>query len=96
MLETRAPFIVGFGATRASATDFKVVIETDNVLSMPSVVTALHYCFPSYYVFNISFPPDFRFVLLFLEKYVYGLKPSQKLPMCVTVLINSLERVLPD
>lgn len=96
MLETRAPFFVGFGATRASATDFKVVIETDNVLSMPSVVTALHYCFSTYYVFNISFPPDFRFVLLFLEKYVYGLKPSQKLPMCVTVLINSLEKVLPD
>ena len=87
---------MGFGVTRASASDFKVVTETDNVLSMPSVVTALHYCFADYYVFNISFPPDFRFVLLFLEKYVNGLKSFQKLPMCVTVLIDSLERVLQD
>ena len=73
--------------------DFKVVIETENVITMPSVATALHYCFASYYVFNISFPLDFRFVLLFLEKYVYQLKSSQKLPMCVNALIDSLEKV---
>ena len=30
---------------------------------------ALHFCLAAYYVFSISFPVHFRFVLLFLEKY---------------------------
>ena len=89
-LECKAPFIVGFGLTRASASDFKVIIEEDNVFSMPSLVAALNYCFATYYVYNISYPPDFRFVLLFLESYVYGLKPSQKLPLSVTGLIDAI------
>lgn len=92
-IDTTAPCLVGFGTTRASASDFKVVIEGDNVMSMPSVVTALHYCFATYYVFNISFPSDYRFVMLFLEKYINMLKPSQKLPMCVSTLIDSLNKV---
>ncbi len=29
---------------------------------------------------------------LFLEKYVYGLKPSQKLPISVSILYDSLEK----
>ena len=82
------PFIVGFGATCASGTDFKVVIETDNVLSMPSVVTAQNYCFSTYYV---SFPPEVRFVIL--RKVCIWTKTFPELPMCETVLINSLERV---
>ena len=73
--------------------DFKVVIETKNVISMPSVATALHYSFASYHVFIISFPLDCRCVLLFLEKYVYQLKPSRTLPMCVNALIDSLEKL---
>lgn len=60
---------------------------------MSSLTMALHFCFASYYVYNITFPSDFRFVLLFLETFVYGLKPSQKVPLGVTVLSDSLERV---
>ena len=60
---------------------------------MPSIATALHFCFASYYVFNISFPPEFRLVMLFLEKFVYNLKPSvPKLPLSV-VLNDDLKRV---
>ena len=69
----------------------RVVMERDNIISMPSIITALHYYFASYYIFNISFPPQFRPVLLFLEMFVYGLKPSQKTPLSVTTLIHSLE-----
>ena len=54
-----------------------VVIEKDNVLPMLSLSTAIHFCFSSYYVFNISFPPAYKFILLFLEKYVYGLVISE-------------------
>ena len=93
-LGCKAPCIVGFGMTRAAASDFKVVIEADNVFPMPTLVSALHYCFAAYYVYNISYPPDFRFVLLFLESYVYGLKPSQKLPLCITVLMDALDKVV--
>ena len=67
-----------------------VVIEKTNALSMPLVSSALHFCFASYYVFNISFPPEFKLILLFLEAYVYWLKPSQKVPMCVKLLRDSM------
>ena len=52
-------------------TDFKVVIEGENIFPMPSLICALHFCFAAYYVFNISFPVDFRFVLLFIELINY-------------------------
>ena len=58
--------------------DFKVRIESDNVIPTSSVLTTLHYCFAAY-VFNIAFPLQYRLILLFLEKYVYDIKPSQKL-----------------
>ena len=70
-----------------------VVIEKTNALPMPSVSAALHFCFASYYVFNISFPPEFKLILLFLEAYVYGLKPSQKIPISVKLLRDSMERL---
>ena len=74
--------------------DFKVLIESDNVIPMPSVLTALHYCFVAYYVFNIAFPLQYRLILLFLEKCVYSIKPSQKTPIIVSTLIHSLDKVL--
>ena len=86
------PCIVGFGDCVKSVTDFKVVIEGENIFPMPSLIYALHFCFAAYYVFNISFPVDFRFVLLFLEKFVYGLKPSQKLPLSISVLADSFNK----
>ena len=93
-LDEKAPCIVGFGLTRSEAMDFKVLIESDNVIPMPSVLTALHYCFAAYYVFNIAFPLQYHLILLFLEKYVYGIKPSQKTPIIVSALIDSLDKVL--
>jgi len=69
-----------------------VVMEKDNVLSMPSLTAALHYCFASYYVFNISYPPDSKPLMLLLESYVYGLKPSLKLPLSVAVLMDNLQK----
>ena len=91
-IEVRAPSVVAFGATKDSPSDIKVVMESENIMPMPSMVDALHYCFASYYIFNISFPPDFHLILLFLEKYVYGLKSSQKLPLSVSLLFDSLQK----
>ena len=91
-LEVRAPVIVIFGVTKDSPSDVKVIIEYENILPMPSVMDALHYCFACYYVFNISYPPEFHLVMLFLEKYVYGLKSSQKLPLSVSILYDSLQK----
>ena len=93
-LDEKAPCIVGFELTRSEAMDFKVLIESDNVIPMPSVLTALHYCFAAYYVFNIAFPLQYHLILLFLEKHVYGIEPSQKTPIIVSVLIDSLDKVL--
>ena len=93
MIQVQAPSILAFGKTRDYPEDIKVLIE-GNILIMPSLVTALHFCFASYYVFNISFPPEFRNTLLFLETFVYKLKSSvNKLPLSVVVLNDSLKRV---
>ena len=93
-LEETAPCIVAFGETRDHISDVKVVIERTNVLSMPTVMKALHFCFCSYYVFNISFPTAFKSILIFLEKYIYGLRSSQKLPLHIVLLNDGMERVL--
>ena len=67
-LPTTAPCVIAFGATRDTLSDVKVVVEKDNVLSMPSLSKATHFCFASYYVFNISFPQSFKPILLFMAK----------------------------
>ena len=81
---------IAFGLTRDSITDIKVVIENNNIIPMPSLSTAIHFCFASYYIFNISFPTAFKSIL---EKYVYGLKSSQKLPMSVVLVHDGMERL---
>ena len=93
-VETHTPYILAFGATQEHLLDIKVIIERENVLPMPSVATALHFCFSAYSVFNISFPQTPSLIVIFLEKYVYGLKPSQKPPLSATVLYDSLQKVL--
>ena len=64
--------------------DVKVVVETDNILPVNTLSTSIHdnilpvntlstsihVCFACYYIFNISFPPSYKHILLFLEKYV--------------------------
>ena len=95
-LEEKAPSILAMGLSLEEISDIKVVIEKENVLSMPTMLKALHFCFASYYVFNISFPSPFKPTLLFLEKYVYGLPSSQKLPMSIMLLYDNMQRVLPS
>ncbi len=91
-IQVKSPCIVGFGATLDSVEEIKVVIE-DNVLRMPSMLCALNYCVSSYYVFNISYPREFRVLMLFLEKHVYCLKPSLALPLSATILYDNLLKV---
>ena len=81
---------MAFGVSSRELTDFK---ENVNILSMPSLATALHCCFAAYYMYNIQYPLEFSSVLLFLEKHVYQLKSSKKLPLSVTVLIDNLEKI---
>ena len=71
----------------------KAVIEEDNVLVMPSLATARHFCFAAYYVCNTTYPPKYRHLLLFLEKFVYNLKPSAKMPLCILNLHDNLIRI---
>ena len=84
-LNITAPCIVAFGASRNNIEDIKIVIETDTIIPVANMATAIHFCFACYYI-NMSFPAPFKYILLFLEKYVYNLKPSQKLPMSVVLV----------
>ena len=92
-VDQEAPFIVAFGISSPKLMDFKVIVEKLNILPMPSLATALHCCFAAYYIYNIQFPLEFSSILLFLEKYVYKLRSSKKLPLSVTVLIDNLEKI---
>lgn len=87
-----APFIVAFGTTTDDLSDTKIVMERENILSMPSLDMAVHCCFAAYYIYNISYPPDFIPFLMFLEQYIYRLKPSNKLPLTVSLIMDSLEK----
>lgn len=91
-VDRRAPFIAGFGLTFDGLTDFKVVIENENVLTMPSLEIAVKCCFAAYFVYNISYPPDLTPFLLFME-YVFNLKATKKLPLSVSIMIESLEKL---
>ena len=62
-----------------SLTDFKLVIETNNIIPMPSLSIALHCCISSYCIYNIVFPLEIKAFMLFHESYVCFLKRSQKL-----------------
>ena len=91
-VDCAAPFIVAFGVDTDSLTDIKVIIKKNNVIQIPSLATAVHCCFTSYFIFSISYPLHFTPLLLLLE-YIYGMKPSQKkLPISVCTLIDSLEK----
>ena len=90
-LTVTAPSIVAFGETRGSPTEIRVLVE-GTVVIVPSVMAGLHYCFTSYYVFNISFPNEFRLPMLFLEKFIYGLKPLAKSPLSVINFYDNVSR----
>lgn len=91
-VECKAPYIAAFGPSLDELCEFKVVVEKDNVVAMPSMDFALHCCFAAYYIYNISYPPDLRPYLLFLEQYVYRLRPSQKLPLTISIVVDGLEK----
>ena len=88
-LECSAACIAAFGS---SITDIKVIIEKENILPMPSMKIAIHCCFAIYYILNISYPATIAPLLLFLE-HVYQLPFSKKVPLCVSTLIDSLEKL---
>ena len=61
-----------------------------NIISVSTLTEGLHYYFSAYYVFNISYPPSIKPLMLLLESEVYGLKPSAKVPLSVAVLQDNL------
>ncbi len=87
-IECRTPFIAAFGRIGG----VELVIERENILAMPSLDVAIHCCFASY---NISYPHDFSSILLFLEQsiYLFNVKPSQKLPLSASVIVDSLKKL---
>lgn len=91
-VQRHTPFIVAFGSSDDDLSDTKIVIEKENILSMPTLDMAVHCCFAAYYIFNISYPPDLSPFLLFLEQYIYRLKASQKLPLTVSIVMDCLEK----
>ena len=67
--------IVAFGPSLDSLQD-SMLVEENNILIMPTLGTALHCCFVSYFIFDIVYPPSARNMLLFLDSVLYELPQS--------------------
>jgi len=72
-------------------TDVKLVVEKV-VFPMPTLNTALQCCFASFYMYNIAYPPNVVPFMIFLE-YVFQTGFSQKVPLCVSTIIDNLEKL---
>ena len=84
--------MVGFGDGLNTLTDPKIIIEKENIVSMPSFKVAFECCLAAYYIFNIKYPPSSKPFCELLE-YVLGLNNttnSSKLSMVVQTIINGL------
>ena len=79
--------------TAADEITVKIVIENKNVISVPSVEDILHSCFISYYLFNIPYSMSATPLMLFLKQHFYKMKPSQKYPLSVKKVVDSLEKM---
>ena len=91
-MKCNAACIAAFGEKSTSITNIKLIIEKDNVLRMPSMKMAVHCCFAVYYIFNMSYPPALAPLMLFFE-YTYQLPFLQKVPLCLSTVIDSLEKL---
>ena len=73
------PLIVGLGESLNNLVDI-LVVDENNVLTIPNLMTAVHSCLACYYLFNIAYPPKMKAMGLFLEA-AYQMKPSAKIPL---------------
>ncbi len=48
----------------------------------------------AYYVYNISYPKAISGVHLFFQELVFGIKSSQKLPLCLVKLLQNIKSTL--
>ena len=87
-----APIILAFGSTTEDISDFKLIIERNNIITMPTLMTAVNCCISAYYIFNISYPRAIAPIMMLLENLVYKIKPSRKLPISLLTTIDSIER----
>ena len=62
-----APVVVAFGSTTEEMSDFKLIIERDNIIKMPNLMTAVHCCILS---FNISYPRAIAPIMTLLESAI--------------------------
>ena len=90
-IKVNHPIIVGFGDSLKSLMDPKIIIEKENIISMPSFKVAIECCLAAYYIFNIKYLPTSKPFCELLE-YVLGLSTtnSSKLPIIVQTIVNGL------
>ena len=84
--------VIGFGDDLKNINDVRVVIERENILPMPSVLTAVECCLASYYVFNLQYESRSK-ALCHLLEFLYGMdisKHTHKLPLNVKSVIEAL------
>ena len=62
--------------------------QKETIVCFTSVSEAFHYCFAAYFIINISYPADFRVLMMMLETYMYKLKLSGKEPLIVRIALN--------
>lgn len=68
-----------------------MVVVEKNIFNMTNLLTAIHSCFASYFVFNMIYPAPTKSMCVFLES-VYGIKSTKK-SLIIQCFLNSLSKV---
>ena len=73
-----------------------IIIEREIVLECTQFLDAVVNMICGYFAFDISYPTSLYPVLIFIQRYVLGIKDNQPIPNIVTRVLSGLDQHLMD
>ena len=70
--------------------DFKLYVEGQELCEAEDLVLGLEFVLILHYIFNITYSPKAKRLLLLLQVCVLGIKDKEPVPKSVTSLLNKL------
>lgn len=86
-----APYIVQVGSTVTR--QYFIAVEKEALTCVQDIVRAVIAMMAYYYVFDISYPKEWRSCLLFIEKYLFDIKGGPALNASQLGTISDIERI---
>jgi len=73
-----------------------IIIERKIVLESTECLDAVSSMICGYFAFDISYPKSLYPILIFIQRYVLGIKDNQPIPNVVTHVVSGLDQHLLD